>query len=45
MIVEGVETPEEWEQVRNSPAYAAQGYFFARPMPFEQLEALPLNLV
>jgi len=45
VIVEGVETPEEWEQVRNSPAYAAQGYFFARPMPFEQLEALPLNLV
>ncbi|WP_338501975.1 cyclic-guanylate-specific phosphodiesterase [Erwinia aphidicola] len=45
VIVEGVETEEEWEQVRNSPASAAQGYFFARPLPFDQLESLPLNLV
>lgn len=44
VIVEGVETVEEWIQVKNSPAFAAQGYFFARPMSFEQLESLPLHL-
>lgn len=44
VIVEGVETQEEWEQVRNSPACAAQGYYFARPQPFDQLEHLPLQL-
>lgn len=44
VIVEGVETIEEWEQVRNSPAFAAQGYFFSRPVPFEQLTDLPLQL-
>lgn len=45
VIVEGVETLEEWEQVQNSPAFAAQGYFFARPMPFDRLESLPLQLI
>lgn len=45
VIVEGVETQEEWEQVRNSPAFAAQGYFFARPQPFEQLPDLPFQLL
>ncbi|MEQ4531495.1 MAG: cyclic-guanylate-specific phosphodiesterase [Mixta sp.] len=44
VIVEGIETAEEWEQVRNSPAFAAQGYFFARPQPFNQLETLPFQL-
>ncbi|PKH23742.1 cyclic-guanylate-specific phosphodiesterase [Enterobacterales bacterium CwR94] len=44
VIVEGVETREEWEHVQNSPAFAAQGYYFARPQPFDQLETLPLNL-
>ncbi len=27
VIVEGVETPEEWRDVQNSPAFAAQGWF------------------
>lgn len=45
VIVEGVETAEEWEQVRNSSAFAAQGYFFARPQPFEQLPELPFQLL
>lgn len=45
VIVEGVETIDEWIQVQNSPAFAAQGYFFARPMPFDQLESLPLHLI
>lgn len=44
VIVEGVETAEEWEQVRQSPAFAAQGYFFSRPVPFSQLTTLPLQL-
>lgn len=44
VIVEGVETAEEWQQVRNSPAVAAQGYFFSRPVPFSQLSSLPLQL-
>lgn len=43
VIVEGVETAEEWEAVRNSPAYAAQGYYFARPAPFAQLQSLSLT--
>ncbi|MEM6052023.1 cyclic-guanylate-specific phosphodiesterase [Erwinia sp. P7711] len=44
VIVEGVETLEEWKQVQNSTAFAAQGYFFARPMPFDRLASLPLQL-
>ncbi len=44
VIVEGVETAEEWEQVRQSPAFAAQGYFFSRPVPFSHLPELPLQL-
>lgn len=44
VIVEGVETEEEWQQVRRSPAMAAQGYFFSRPVPFSQLSSLTLQL-
>lgn len=44
VIVEGVETEEEWRQVQASPAMAAQGYFFSRPLPFSQLETLVLSL-
>lgn len=44
VIVEGVETEEEWQQVRRSPAIAAQGYFFSRPLPFSQLSSLALQL-
>ena len=33
VIVEGVETPEEWRDVQNSPAFAAQGWFLSRPAP------------
>ncbi len=45
VIVEGVETIDEWIQVQNSPACAAQGYYFARPMPFDQFSALPPHLI
>ena len=44
VIVEGVETEEEWLQVCHSPAVAAQGYFFSRPLPFSQLSSLALQL-
>lgn len=45
VIVEGVETIDEWLQVQGSPAFAAQGYYFARPMTFDKLESLPLRVV
>ncbi|MRT56535.1 cyclic-guanylate-specific phosphodiesterase [Enterobacteriaceae bacterium RIT693] len=38
VIVEGIETIDEWRDVQSSPAYAAQGYFLSRPVPFENLE-------
>ncbi|TDX15945.1 EAL domain-containing protein (putative c-di-GMP-specific phosphodiesterase class I) [Buttiauxella sp. BIGb0552] len=44
VIVEGVETEDEWRDVQSSPAYAAQGYFLSRPIPFEQLENVLIRL-
>jgi c-di-GMP phosphodiesterase len=44
VIVEGVETEEQWQQVRGSPAIAAQGYYFSRPVPFSELNHLTLQL-
>lgn len=44
VIVEGVETEEEWQLVCDSPAMAAQGYFFSRPIPFSELEKLAFQL-
>ena len=44
VIVEGVETQQEWDQVKSSPAMAAQGYFVSRPAPFSELESLPVQL-
>lgn len=44
VIVEGVETEEQWQQVRASPAIAAQGYFFSRPVPFSELNHLAIQL-
>ncbi|WP_034945162.1 cyclic-guanylate-specific phosphodiesterase [Erwinia oleae] len=45
VVVEGVETIDEWTQVQNSPAFAAQGYFFARPKLFDEFTSLPLRLL
>lgn len=45
VIVEGVETLEEWRDVQRSPAHAAQGYFLSRPVPIATLEDVMLNLV
>ena len=44
VIVEGVETEEEWQMVRASPAMAAQGYYFSRPVPFSELTRLAMQL-
>ena len=44
VIVEGVETLEEWRDVQNSPAFAAQGYFLSRPVPLHTLEEVILSL-
>ncbi|WP_333853233.1 cyclic-guanylate-specific phosphodiesterase [Leclercia sp.] len=44
VIVEGVETLEEWRDVQNSPAAAAQGYFLSRPVPMETLENVIVTL-
>lgn len=44
VIVEGVETDDEWQQVRCSPAIAAQGYFFSHPLPFSELKHLTIQL-
>lgn len=45
VIVEGVETAEEWRAVQASPAMAAQGYFLSRPQSFSNLEHVLLQLV
>ncbi|WP_029590651.1 cyclic-guanylate-specific phosphodiesterase [Franconibacter pulveris] len=44
VIVEGVETEEEWRDVQASPALAAQGYFLSRPVSFDTLERVMLRL-
>jgi len=44
VIVEGVETVEEWRDVQASPAFAAQGYFLSRPAPLANLESVILAL-
>lgn len=44
VVIEGVETQEEWDIVRQSNASAAQGYFLSRPQPFENLEDLRSEL-
>jgi c-di-GMP phosphodiesterase len=44
VIVEGIETLEEWRDVQDSPAFAAQGYFLSRPVPLARLEHVILEL-
>jgi EAL domain-containing protein (putative c-di-GMP-specific phosphodiesterase class I) len=39
VVAEGVEDLADWEFVRNSDCELAQGYYFARPMPADELLA------
>ena len=41
VIVEGVETEQEWRLVQRSGALAAQGYYLSRPACFETLHSVP----
>lgn len=41
VIVEGVETEQEWLLVQRSGALAAQGYYLSRPVRVEMLQTLP----
>ncbi len=43
VIIEGVETAQEWAMVRESDALAAQGYYLSRPKTFDQLDQLPIH--
>ncbi len=40
VIAEGVETPEQLAKLRSLGCECGQGYFFAKPLPAEQIEAL-----
>lgn len=40
VVVEGVETKEEWGMVMQSQADAVQGYYLSRPQPFENFSEL-----
>jgi EAL domain-containing protein (putative c-di-GMP-specific phosphodiesterase class I) len=44
VIVEGVETLEEWRDVQHSPAWAAQGYFLSRPVPMDTLDNVLIQM-
>lgn len=44
VVAEGVETPEELAMIKELGCDYAQGYFFAKPMPLEDLRASPLFL-
>ena len=43
ICAEGVETEEQWQQLRGLGVHLAQGYFFGRPMLPEELSTLPRN--
>lgn len=40
VVAEGVETPEQWERLREIGCAAFQGFLFARPMPLSALTGL-----
>jgi EAL domain-containing protein (putative c-di-GMP-specific phosphodiesterase class I) len=40
VVAEGIETAEQYAQVRNMGCDTAQGYYFSRPVPSEEASAL-----
>lgn len=44
VVVEGVETQEEWGMITQTRADAVQGYFLSRPQPFENFSELKSTL-
>ncbi|WP_315709777.1 cyclic-guanylate-specific phosphodiesterase [Brenneria uluponensis] len=44
VVIEGVETKDEWTVVKQSNATAAQGYYLARPQSFDHFDSLQLEL-
>ena len=45
VCAEGVETEEQWRQMCSFGVHLGQGHFFGRPMPPEELLALPRDTV
>jgi EAL domain-containing protein (putative c-di-GMP-specific phosphodiesterase class I) len=45
VIAEGVETQAHLDFLKNNGCMAFQGYFFSKPLPIDQFEALLLNRV
>ncbi len=45
VCAERVETEEQWQQLRGLGVHLAQGHFFGRPMPPEELMTLPRDSV
>ena len=40
VVAEGVETAAQWDSLRDLGCHLAQGYYFARPMPAEQMSSV-----
>ena len=40
VVAEGIETAGEWALLREQGCDAGQGYYFGRPLPFEEVQAL-----
>ena len=44
VVAEGVETPEQQDDLAKRHCDLLQGYYFARPMPLSALQVLPGRL-
>jgi EAL domain-containing protein (putative c-di-GMP-specific phosphodiesterase class I) len=43
VIAEGVETPEQLQFLKNNDCDHYQGYYFSKPLPIEEFEALLIS--
>jgi EAL domain-containing protein (putative c-di-GMP-specific phosphodiesterase class I) len=39
VVAEGVETAQQWDQLRSWGCHTAQGYYLSRPLPAEQFRS------